>query len=103
MDLVQGGAINAEVRGTAIIILCFADSYPAIDGVCLPSSPLRNSPCVFSRTLTCPHFPVQVIYGDTDSVMIYTATDDVREARDLGARIKREVCVCVCVCVCGSE
>ena len=24
--------------------------------------------------------------------MIYTATDDVREARDLGARIKREVC-----------
>ena len=33
----------------------------------------------------------QVIYGDTDSVMIYTGTDDVREARDLGARIKREV------------
>lgn len=38
-----------------------------------------------------PHFHTQVIYGDTDSVMIYTATDDVREARDLGARIKREV------------
>ena len=36
-----------------------------------------------------PHF--QVIYGDTDSVMIHTGTDDVREARDLGARIKREV------------
>ena len=33
----------------------------------------------------------QVIYGDTDSVMIHTGTDDVREARDLGARIKREV------------
>lgn len=33
----------------------------------------------------------EVIYGDTDSIMVYTGTDDVRAARDLGARIKKEV------------
>ncbi|GAX83060.1 hypothetical protein CEUSTIGMA_g10486.t1 [Chlamydomonas eustigma] len=33
----------------------------------------------------------EVIYGDTDSVMVHTSTDEVRAARDLGARIKKEV------------
>ncbi|GLI66368.1 hypothetical protein VaNZ11_010151 [Volvox africanus] len=33
----------------------------------------------------------EVIYGDTDSIMVATRTDSVEEARDLGARIKREV------------
>jgi DNA polymerase elongation subunit (family B) len=34
---------------------------------------------------------LQVIYGDTDSIMIATGTTDVAAARDLGQRIKREV------------
>ncbi|GIL61548.1 hypothetical protein Vafri_16011, partial [Volvox africanus] len=33
----------------------------------------------------------EVIYGDTDSIMVATRTDSVEEARDLGARIKKEV------------
>ncbi|GIM16515.1 hypothetical protein Vretimale_19154 [Volvox reticuliferus] len=33
----------------------------------------------------------EVIYGDTDSIMVSTRTDSVDEARDLGARIKKEV------------
>ena len=34
---------------------------------------------------------MQVIYGDTDSIMIHTGTSDVAAARQLGANIKREV------------
>jgi hypothetical protein len=34
---------------------------------------------------------LQVIYGDTDSIMIHTGTSDVAAARQLGASIKREV------------
>lgn len=34
---------------------------------------------------------LQVIYGDTDSIMIHTRSDSVDEARMLGARIKKEV------------
>ena len=56
-----------------------------------PVLPISQLFLCLPHPLSSPHFPVQVIYGDTDSVMIYTATDDVREARDLGARIKREV------------
>ncbi|PNW83953.1 hypothetical protein CHLRE_04g214350v5 [Chlamydomonas reinhardtii] len=33
----------------------------------------------------------EVIYGDTDSIMVATRSDSVEEARALGARIKREV------------
>ncbi|GFH09747.1 DNA polymerase, partial [Haematococcus lacustris] len=33
----------------------------------------------------------EVIYGDTDSIMIYTGSDDLMAVRELGARIKREV------------
>lgn len=41
----------------------------------------------------------QVIYGDTDSIMIHTGTDSLTAARELGARVKKEVnrrCVTVC-------
>ena len=47
----------------------------------------------------------QVVYGDTDSIMVHTGTDDLAAARALGAAIKREVrgllCVCICLCVCA--
>lgn len=33
----------------------------------------------------------QVIYGDTDSIMINTGSNDLAAARELGQRIKREV------------
>ncbi len=31
------------------------------------------------------------MYGDTDSIMVATRSDSVDEARQLGARIKKEV------------
>jgi DNA polymerase alpha subunit A len=34
---------------------------------------------------------LNVIYGDTDSLFVYTNTNDLREARDIGGRIKRDV------------
>jgi hypothetical protein len=34
---------------------------------------------------------MQVIYGDTDSIMIATGSTDVAEVAALGARVKREV------------
>ncbi len=34
---------------------------------------------------------VQVIYGDTDSIMIHTATHDVAAAKSLGEKIKLQV------------
>ena len=71
VDLVQGGAINAEVW------IVWGGKGRAAEMI-LNSTHFLHSPC-------------QVIYGDTDSVMIYTGTDDVREARDLGGRIKKEV------------
>jgi len=40
----------------------------------------------------------QVIYGDTDSIMVHTNSDDINAAHDLAGRIKREInkrCVCV--------
>jgi len=33
----------------------------------------------------------EVIYGDTDSIMVYTATDDLQEVKKIGNEIKREV------------
>lgn len=38
-----------------------------------------------------PNACTQVIYGDTDSIMICTRSDSLDEARMLGARIKKEV------------
>ena len=49
------------------------------------------------RTLTplslFPYFPncLQVIYGDTDSIMVYTGSDNLAEVVKLGQQIKREV------------
>lgn len=34
---------------------------------------------------------MQVIYGDTDSIMIATGSTDVAEVVAIGARVKREV------------
>ena len=34
---------------------------------------------------------LNVIYGDTDSMFVYTNTADIKEAREMGARIKKEV------------
>lgn len=34
---------------------------------------------------------MQVIYGDTDSIMVYTASDDRRAAKELAAKIKKEI------------
>jgi len=33
----------------------------------------------------------QVIYGDTDSIMIYTNTNDIKAVKAMGAQVKREV------------
>jgi hypothetical protein len=50
-----------------------------------------------TRTLTplslFPYFPncLQVIYGDTDSIMVYTGSDNLAEVVKLGQQIKREV------------
>jgi len=33
----------------------------------------------------------EVIYGDTDSIMIYTGSDDMKAAHELAGRIKREI------------
>lgn len=33
----------------------------------------------------------EVIYGDTDSIMVYTATDNLEEVKKIGADIKKEV------------
>eukprot|EP00955_Chlamydomonas_euryale_P066762 359639-Chlamydomonas_euryale.AAC.3 len=52
----------------------------------------QSCACVFAR-LRAQGAAIsgEVIYGDTDSIMINTGTDDVRAARELAARIKREV------------
>lgn len=34
---------------------------------------------------------VQVIYGDTDSIMVYTGSDNLQEVVKLGQQIKKEV------------
>lgn len=34
---------------------------------------------------------MQVIYGDTDSIMVYTGSDNLQEVVKLGQQIKREV------------
>lgn len=34
---------------------------------------------------------LNVIYGDTDSMFVYTNSTDLKEAREIGARIKRDV------------
>ena len=34
----------------------------------------------------------QVIYGDTDSIMVYTGSDNLGEVVKLGQAIKKEVC-----------
>lgn len=42
--------------------------------------------------LHVPHpAPVQVIYGDTDSIMVYTSSENLQEVVKLGQQIKREV------------
>ena len=38
-----------------------------------------------------PRLGVQVIYGDTDSIMVATGAQDLQEAGQLAGRIKREV------------
>lgn len=45
------------------------------------------TPCI---THLCPSLR-QVVYGDTDSIMIHTGTKDLNAARQLGASVKREV------------
>ena len=46
---------------------------------------------------------LDVIYGDTDSIMINTRSRDYKETRQIGFRVRcrfrHSVCVCVCVCV----
>ena len=37
------------------------------------------------------HLSTQVIYGDTDSIMVYTGSDNLQEVVKLGQQIKREV------------
>ncbi len=34
---------------------------------------------------------LQVIYGDTDSIMVYTGSENLQEVVKLGQQIKREV------------
>lgn len=35
---------------------------------------------------------LEVIYGDTDSIMVHTGTTDIKEALAMGNKIKKEVC-----------
>lgn len=34
----------------------------------------------------------QVVYGDTDSIMIYTGMDDIAMARAIAGKVIQEVC-----------
>ena len=49
---------------------------------------------------------LDVIYGDTDSIMVNTGSTNLDEVKLIGNRVKAEVnkqfkvCVCACVCVC---
>lgn len=43
------------------------------------------------NALNCFVVPLQVIYGDTDSIMIHTNSNDYEQAEQLGARIKTAV------------
>lgn len=56
---------------------------------------------ILQRTVTLAENTIgcDVIYGDTDSIMIYTGKTDVREVKALGAAVKREVSGCVSGCI----
>lgn len=47
-------------------------------------------PLAHSPTSPAPA-PLQVIYGDTDSIMVYTGSDNLQEVVKLGQQIKKEV------------
>jgi DNA polymerase alpha subunit A len=47
---------------------------------------LQRTVQLAESTLGC-----EVIYGDTDSIMIYTGKSDIKEVRAMGAAVKREV------------
>lgn len=64
------------------------------------SPPFSQFPRAVFVTLAAHHFlhlprcPLpypQVIYGDTDSIMVYTGSDNLQEVVKLGQQIKREV------------
>lgn len=78
-------------------LLCYAQViYGDIDSIMVYTGYINHAfPCPWlfaQQYLSLPPFCcIQVIYGDTDSIMVYTGTDDIQAARDLGARIKKEV------------
>ena len=80
----NGGALQDEVE----------DALPSLT-LYLPLPPAPASPPLHKKIrLTCsppPPPPPQVIYGDTDSIMIHTGSDNLAAARELGARVKKEV------------
>ena len=75
VDLVQNN-LNLEVR-----IRYGCDSNPPMR----MSNRIRDYP--FVRVVgTC-----QVIYGDTDSIMIHTGMDNIADVAPIGALVKKEV------------
>lgn len=76
--------------------------YPLHHHFC--SAPLSSSFILFSllhsSTLTPLHSPTfthpppihrQVIYGDTDSIMIHTGLDNLAQAKEIGSKVKKEI------------
>jgi DNA polymerase elongation subunit (family B) len=62
--------------------------------VAQPPSLARMHACAHQRAWPCVPPVPQVIYGDTDSIMVYTGSDSLAEVVKLGQQIKKEVRGC---------